>query len=94
MGSKQFVIGLLATFQSAGGYTFIDADSEPLTSIFWQQRKYSHCQDCVLLPGWVPFTYSAPHNCVRWVGANYDARPGLFGVGGWWPQLALPPSEP
>ena len=50
--------------------------------------------DCVLLPGWVPFTYSAPHNCVGWVGANYDARPGLVGVGGWWPQLALPPSEP
>ena len=50
--------------------------------------------DCVLLPRWVPFTYSAPHNCVGWVGANYDARPGLVGVGGWWPQLALPPSEP
>ena len=46
-------------------------------------------QDCVLLPGWVPFSYSA---LTGWAGANYVAQNLLGWVGGArsWP---CPPSD-
>ena len=78
------------------------ARAPALSALVWLVRRSLWCtagpsassQDCVLLPGWVPSVYSTLHNCGGWVGADYVACQEVARVGGWCPQLALPPLWP